>query len=112
MAELETPLHPGETVVKEGRANLQRGAESVGGKLALTERRLIFESHEFNVQSGPDEIPLSEIVGVEKVWTKFLGALPLAPNSLAVRTREGAEHRLVLSRRGAWREAIESQRSS
>ena len=112
MAELKTPLEAGETVVKEGRANLQRGAESVGGHLTLTDRRLIFESHKFNVQSGPEVIPLDELVGLEKVWTKFLGVLPLAPNSLALQTRSGAEHRLVLSKRDAWLEAIESQRSS
>lgn len=108
---IETPLEAGEAVVKEGRANLMRGAEAVGGQLALTDRRLIFESHRFNVQTGPTVIALEEVESIEKAWTKFAGVLPLAPNSLAVVTRGGAEHRLALSKRGAWLEAIESQRS-
>ncbi len=83
----------------------------MGGKLALTDRRLIFESHRFNVQTGPTVIPLDEVQSVEKVWTKFLGVVPLAPNSLAVTTHGGAEHRLALSKRGTWLEAIESQRT-
>ena len=79
--------------------------------LALTERRLIFESHKFNVQSGAEVIPLDEVVGVGKGWTKFLGVLPLAPNSLVVGTRGGADHRLVVTKRSAWLEAIENQRT-
>ena len=55
-------------------------------------------------------IPLSEVSSVEKAWTKAYGKVPLAPNTLVVRTHTGAEHRLVLNRRGAWLEAIESRR--
>lgn len=29
-------LHPGESILKVGRANMQRGLETVGGKLTLT----------------------------------------------------------------------------
>ncbi|MDQ3721013.1 MAG: GRAM domain-containing protein [Actinomycetota bacterium] len=94
-------------VVREGRANLQRGAETVGGRLFLTDRRLIFESHKLNVQKGPTVLGLDEIESVEKAWTKFLGVVPLAPNSLAVRTRGGSEHRLVLPRRADWLEALQ-----
>ena len=102
----KTPLQPGETLVKEGRANLQRGVESVGGHLYLTDRRLIFESHRFNVQSGPTEIPLPDVVDMRKVWTKFLGLIPIAPNSIAVTTRDGQVRQLVCSGRDAWLEAI------
>ncbi len=83
---LKTDLHPGETVVRDSRANLQRGAETVGGHLYLTDQRLIFESHAVNVQRGATEIALADVADARKVWTKFLGAIPLAPNSIAVRT--------------------------
>jgi hypothetical protein len=107
-----TPLQPGEAVVREGRANLQRGAEAVGGHVYLTDRRLIFESHRFNVQRGPAEIPLTDITGVEKTWTKFLGAIPIAPNSIVIRTGSGDEYRVVVNGRNQWIEAINAQRGA
>jgi GRAM domain-containing protein len=103
------PLQPGEVVVKESRANLQRGLESVGGHLYLTNRRLIFESHKFNVQRGTSEIPLSDITDVRKAWTKFLGVLPLAPRSIAVTTTSGQQHRIVCNKRDEWIDAVRSQ---
>jgi hypothetical protein len=106
---LNTPLQPGEAVVREGRANLQRGIESAGGHLYLTDRRLIFESHRFNVQRGATEIPLADVAEVRKAWTKFLGAIPIAPNSIAVRTSDGSEQRIVVTKRDEWIAAITGQ---
>ena len=42
-------LRQGEQIIKEGKANLQREWETVGGKLYLTNQRLIFEAHKLNV---------------------------------------------------------------
>src|SRR5688572_21922907 len=41
----------GETVVFESMASHYRGAEAVGGKLYLTDKRLIFKSHKLNIQN-------------------------------------------------------------
>jgi hypothetical protein len=41
-------------------------------------------------------------------WTKFLGIVPLLPNSLAVFTKQGTEYRFVLFGRRAWAAAIEA----
>lgn len=106
----QTPLQPGEALIKESRANLQRGMESVGGHLYLTDRRLIFESHKFNVQRGPTEIALADVADVRKAWTKFLGVIPLAPNSIAITTAGGQDQRIVCNKRGEWLDAIRSQR--
>ena len=105
----QAPLQPDEVLVKESRANLQRGVESVGGHLYLTNRRLIFESHRFNVQRGATEIPLSDVAEIRKVWTKFLGVIPTAPNSIALTTAGGQEHRIVCNKRDEWIEAIRAQ---
>lgn len=102
---MKIELAPGERMIKEGAANLQRGIETVGGRLFLTDRRLVFASHAFNVQSGATEIPLRDIRSTAPCWTKFLGLIPLMPNSLAVRTDQ-AEHRFVLFGRGPWADAI------
>lgn len=47
---MRMPLLSGEQLIKEGFANLQRGWEALGGRLYLTNQRLIFESHPFNIQ--------------------------------------------------------------
>jgi hypothetical protein len=108
VAEPKTELEPDESVLKEGRANLQRGAETVGGRLFLTDRRLIFEAHIFNVQRGADRYPLGAIEEMRPAWTKLFGVIPLAPNTLSVRTTDGAEHNLVVRGRNSWMEAIET----
>jgi hypothetical protein len=107
---MKTPLLSGETLVKDGAANLQRGIETVGGWLYLTNQRLIFESHAFNILTGSTIIPLASITGARKCWTKFLNLIPLFPNSVAIATKEGKEYRFVMFSRQAWIDAIDSQR--
>jgi formylglycine-generating enzyme required for sulfatase activity len=109
---MKTPLLPGETVVKHGAANMQRGLETAGGWLYLTNKRLIFEAHALNFQSGTTLIRLPDIVGTQPRWTKFLNLIPLFPNSVGVSTNEGKECRFVTFGREAWIEAIEGQRTS
>src|SRR6476646_9112506 len=90
MAAIVPPtLDVGEQVIREGAANMQRGWEAVGGRLFLTNRKLLFQSHRFNIQSGPSEIPLHDIADVQTGWTKLLGLVPVAPNSIVVRQRNG-----------------------
>ncbi|PZP17663.1 MAG: hypothetical protein DI611_00985 [Brachybacterium faecium] len=103
-------LHPGESVLKQGRANLQRGLETVGGRLTLTTQRLLFEAHALNVQRGGTEVQLEQITGQRGGWTKFLGVLPLVPNSLVITLADGQELSFVVTGRGAWMAAIEQAR--
>ncbi len=110
-ATMKTATRPGELVIKDGAANLQRGIETVGGWLYLTNRRLVFEAHKLNVQRGVTEVELSDIQSSQPCWTKFLGIIPLFPNSLAIHTKDGEEYRFVLFGRSAWASAIESRRS-
>lgn len=109
---MKTELRQDEKLVKYGAANLQKNIETVGGKLYLTNQRLVFESHKFNVQSGVTEVELCNIQSSEKCWKLFLGFFPLFPNSLAVYTKQGKEFRFVLFGRGAWAAAIEAQKSN
>jgi hypothetical protein len=104
---MKTALQPNETLIREGAANLKKGIESVGGKLFLTDQRLVFESHALNVQSGTTVISLIDIAAINLCWTKFLNSIPLMPNSLAIKTSDGLEHRLVLFGRSRWKIDIE-----
>ncbi|HEY7906413.1 MAG TPA: hypothetical protein VIC53_05775 [Wenzhouxiangella sp.] len=97
--------------IKKGRANLQRGIETVGGSLSLTNDQLVFTPHDTNFQRDPVAIGVNEIQSVAKGWTKFLGFIPLFPNTLSVQT--GAEtHRFVVSDRDGWAAAIQSRTQS
>jgi hypothetical protein len=103
---MKTELKQGEHIIKQGFANLQKGIETVGGRLYLTNQRLVFEAHTINVQGGTTEIELSNINTTKKCWTKFLGLIPLFPNSLAVFTKTGEEYQFVVFGRGKWAAAI------
>lgn len=109
---MKTELRQGEQVIKEGSANLQRNIETVGGKLYLTNQRLIFEAHKFNVQRGVTEVELSNIQALHPCWTRQWGLFPIFPNSLAVYTKHGEEYRFVLFGRSAWVVAIEAHRKA
>jgi len=106
---MKITLNPNENLVREGAANLQRGAETVGGRLFLTDQRLVFQSHSFNIQTGATEIPLSQVRGTRLCWTRFLNLIPLLPNSLAVATSSGAEYRFAIFGRKEWATAIGAQ---
>jgi hypothetical protein len=107
---MKTELRQGEQVVKEGAANLQKNVETVGGRLCLTNQRLVFEAHKLNVQGGATEVELANVQSSRLCWTWFLGFIPLFPNSLAVFTKQGKEYRFVLFGRHAWAAAIDTQR--
>jgi len=92
---MNTNLLNGESIIKEGKANLQRGIETVGGHLYLTTQRLIFESYKFNIQRGNTIIDLGNINEVTKCWTKFLNLIPLFPNSIKVETRDDKQYKFV-----------------
>jgi len=57
-------LEDGETVVWEKRANHTAGVRAVGGKLYLTDRRLVFESRGLGRGGKLWSTPLSEVARV------------------------------------------------
>jgi hypothetical protein len=103
---MNTKLKAEEIIKKQGSANLQKDWESVGGHLYLTNKRLIFESHAFNVQAGTTIIELDSITTVTKCWTLFLNSIRISPNSILVDTKDGRQFKFVLYNRGKWITAI------
>jgi hypothetical protein len=102
---MKTPLSPDERPIHDAGANHQRGLETVGGHLYLTDQRLVFEPHAFNLQSAVQHWPLADVSAVAPCWTKFLGLIPLAPNSIAV-TIAGVEQRFVVWGRQRWLDVL------
>lgn len=61
LGRIRIKLYDDEVMVKEGLANHFKGWEGVGGKLVLTNKRLVFKSHNFNIQRHEQAIPLEQI---------------------------------------------------
>mgnify|MGYP003676261917 CR=1 FL=1 len=103
---MQTTMRAGEEVIRKGRANLQRGIETAGGRLMLTNQRLVFESHKLNAQRGATDLELDQIAEVSECWTKLFGIIPLVQNSISVKATTGVELKLVLDDRAEWIQVI------
>jgi hypothetical protein len=97
----------GEQILADVAANLFRGSEGVGGRLKITNRRILFEAHEINFQKQPAEILISDIA--EATARNTLGIIP---NGLLIRTKEGDEYKFVVWGRGRLIELVNSQRKN
>ncbi|GEN28399.1 hypothetical protein HVA01_20450 [Halovibrio variabilis] len=104
---MKTTLKESEVLVKEGKANRQKNVESAGGKLYLTNQRIIFEGHGFNAQGSSASIDLNGCMFVSNGWTKFLGFIPLFPNAIVVAMEDGASHRFSVFGRKKWLEEVQ-----
>lgn len=62
-----------ERVILEGGANHLVKSEAVGGKLLLTDKRIIFKSHKFNIQNHEQSFLLNDLRDVKKEEKYKLG---------------------------------------
>ncbi len=84
-------LDEGENLITERFANLFKGIEAVGGRMKVTDKRIIFEPHPINIQRGDVEIPLSEITEVRERST-----LGIVPNGISIITKSREEYKFVV----------------
>jgi hypothetical protein len=94
-----------EVIIKEGAANHFKGIEGVGGKLVLTDKRLIFKSHKLNIQNHQENFALEEIQKL--IATKTLGVLK---NGLTVELTSNNGHRFIVDEPTDWIEKIVNQK--
>ena len=93
MKQVYQPQNEGEELIGTFGANLWRGFEAVGGRMILTNQRVLFEAHNFNVQTAPVAIQLSAIDTVAPSLT-----LGIIPNGLTIHSA-GKEYKFVVSGR-------------
>ena len=86
-----------EIILFETGANHFKGAEGVGGKLYLTNNRLVFKSHKFNIQNHELSINLPDIDKVDRYKT-----LGLANNGLSVTTIDNKTEKFVVQQIDEW----------
>lgn len=98
-------LKKDEQIIDERPANLFRGIEAVGETLKTTNKRLIFEPHDFNIQKEPLEISLDQI---EKI--KPRNTLGIVPNGILVKLKNGKEYKFVVWKRKELIELINKNR--
>ena len=91
---IKPELLENEKIEEEIFANIFRGLEGVGGKIFLTNERLIFKSHSLNIQKGQTNIKYSDIVEVEKRKT-----MKIVDNGIKVITKEKKEYCFVVNDR-------------
>ena len=99
-------LLPDEQIVMQGSANKRQlgGLASKGGTLILTNQRLIFKAHSFNIGPSFDEIFLSDIDKGENT----LNILMPTPNMIRVITKDGTNYSFVVTgkQKDEWKEKI------
>ena len=86
-----------ETILFKTGANHFKGAEAVGGKLYLTNKRLIFKSHKFNIQNHELSISLSNIEEVDRYKT-----LGMVNNGLSLTTIDNKIEKFVVQQIDEW----------
>ncbi len=72
-------LKEGEKILADVGVNLFRGIEAVGGRMKITNRRILFEAHAINLQKMPAEIPLDQIAEIRERNT-----LGIVPNGILI----------------------------
>lgn len=97
MKKIQIELNEDEIIHHEGSANLFRGIEGVGGKLLLTNKRLIFKSHKLNIQSGETQLALDEIEEASSRKTA-----KLFQNGMRIMNKAGEHFDFVVYERDSW----------
>lgn len=89
-------LEPGERILRRSVASEWRGAIVYGGKLLLTDRRLIFRPHLLNLDR---KVTSSQVASIRRVE-------PVGSNRIAVSFKNGAMREFIVFRRKVWIERI------
>ena len=98
-------LHDGETMIKQDAANYSADwRPAVGGKLVLTNKRLIFKTHNRNSRSVEEYLDLNNITAVSQ-------ATGILKNKIIVETNDQRRHVFILDAPGDWSVRIEQQKS-
>lgn len=90
-------IQEGETIVFDTGANHFKGIEAVGGKLFLTNKRLVFKSHKFNFQPHELSISLNEIDNVCRCKTAGI-----VDNGLCLTTTGNKTEKFVVEQAEEW----------
>mgnify|MGYP000515953451 CR=1 FL=1 len=98
---IKPELDAEEKIEIEGPANLFRGMEGVGGKMFLTNKKVVFKSHKINIQKGQTDILYENITEILKRKTA-----KLIDNGIRIKTKDGNQFDFVVNERENWIEKL------
>lgn len=75
-------------------ANLFRGLEAVGGRMKITENKIVFHPHKLNVNQVDLTLNMSDIKEVGKRNTLYI-----VPNGMRIVVNSGEEYKFVVNNR-------------
>ncbi len=104
---MDFKLQEGEKITMQGSANLSNIVNSKGGKLYLTNQRLVFIGHGKNIGNDAYVVNIESIMAVKKASTMsiFMLCIPI-PNAIRVITNNGITTKFTVSDRKKWINAI------
>ena len=85
-------------------ANHFKGIEGVGGKLFITNKKIIFKSHAINIQNHELHIEFFDIQSIQ-----FYNSLGILPNGLMIITKSGKKEKFVVWKRTEIKKLIEEK---
>lgn len=97
---------PDETIIFQTPANHFKGIEGVGGKLYLTNKRLIFKSHKFNIQNHELSTNLTDINSVDRYKT-----LGVVNNGLLIITNNNTTEKFVVEQADQWLKKLTARKN-
>lgn len=104
---IKPELAEDEHIEIEGPANLFHGIEGVGGKLFLTNKKVIFRSHKINIQKGQTNIDYQNITElIERKTARLID------NGIRIKTNDGKEFDFVVNERERWIEKLKEKQIS
>jgi len=86
---------------RKSRANHLKLFEGVGGRLFLTNQRLFFKPHFFNIQTHEESISLKDILSIEAKYSDFISG------KMTVFLRNGSAEKFYVPKRKKWVKDIE-----
>lgn len=95
-------LRSNEIVLRKTRANHLRSNEGVGGRLFLTNQRLFFKPHFFNIRTEEKSIPLENIAAIKTPHSDLLSL------KLAIILTNNFVEFYVVRKRKDWLKEIEA----
>jgi hypothetical protein len=111
-------LEAGERILSTSRANHFLNGEGRGGRLFVTERRIGFLPHRYNVQLAPWSVAWDSVTGFSTPNSAVVGAVAAVAgvparalqNFLVVQLRDGKQERLVVWNRKQMAEYLDRLR--
>ncbi|MFH2143196.1 MAG: GRAM domain-containing protein [Bacteroidota bacterium] len=104
MFNIQVELIENENIELSQGANHFKGLEGVGGKLFITNKRIVFKSHSINLQNHELTIMYPEILSIE-----LYNTLGIVPNGLKIITKSGKNEKFVVWKRKIIKKIIEGK---